>query len=113
MTPHVVASALRQYYLELPEPLLTYAQYSALLTLIDEAAGYGARTKALRPILTAVARVGGGTYAALLRVLLGLLRRVAARAAPGNAASDLAAAFVRTDQNVVSFVFVCTDRLID
>lgn len=108
-----MASALRQYYLELPEPLLTYAQYSALLTLIDEAAGYGARTKALRPILSSVARVAGGTYGALLRILLTLLRRVAARAAPGNSAADLAAAFVRRCPRclcvcacVVSFTFV-------
>lgn len=103
----MVASALRQYYLELPEPLLTYAQYGALLTLIDESAGYGARTKALKPILSAVSRVANGTYAALLRVLLTLLRRIAARAAPGNSSADLAAAFVR-----LLFICLCKGRVL-
>jgi hypothetical protein len=93
VSPGIVASALRQLLLELPEPLTSYAQYDALLALVDNAAGTAARMVGIRAPLVAAGSVSSGAYAALLRVLLELLRRVRAAGAPGNDSGALAAAF--------------------
>jgi hypothetical protein len=90
VAPLTVAAALREYALELPEPLFTYALVGDALAIIDHKVGNKARTQALAELLVKVPK----PYALLIRELLQLFGHVIAAGAVGNAAGELAVQFV-------------------
>jgi hypothetical protein len=89
VAPATVAAALREYALELPEPLFTYALVPDALAIIDHKVGNKARTQALAELLVKVPK----PYALLIRELLQLFGHVIAGGATGNAAGELAVQF--------------------